>query len=350
MRACTIILEIRNGALMQNQKQWEVKTLTHDIIGHWVIAQNRNRIGKIHDVVVSSDTKFPYVEGLVVICISHSIFRKTKMPKKIYVPWQEFSGIEGKNFILKKNWDELMMFDPPENRLLLVKRILDEQLVDVKNMFAGRVEDINMIYTKDDNNLVVAGIYTGMAAMITRLGLRRYTKIMTNLFGKEEAVDIISWSSIKKICSRPRKIILKIRITKQANIYARALDEVAKKYMISIDDLENNLHSPKNEILVDRFGCDEIELPVVEKLEPFASRLKNKKLKKEYTKLFRTIEKKPDKYIMLIRSKKCHKRFEDIFELLVEIIKTDKSVSVKRLSARIKNLRKTLKYGNKCMP
>jgi sporulation protein YlmC with PRC-barrel domain len=345
MLQATIYLVIINlGVAMDGQRDWEVKDLTKDIIGHWILGKDGKRIGRIHDVTISSETKFPHIDGLVVICVGNGIFKKRQIPKKTFIPWTDIGSIEGVFFILEKTRENICAKEVPDNKILLVKRVLDEQLVDVKNMFIGRVEDIELIYTRHDNSLVVAGIYTGMAAMITRLGFQRSGKLMANLFGRELSEDVISWHSVKKLCNRPRKIVLKIRATKTENLYAKALDEVANNFVISIDDLEEIIYSPKNEILVDRFGSEEIILPVTEKFRSFVSKLQNKCLRKEYIRMLASIEKHQQVYDRLVeKNKKFRKRYEDLFEALVDMIKVKKDFSISRLIKRIAHANHILK-------
>lgn len=254
-----------------------------------------------------------------------------------------YKKIENNKFILKFKKENVNFVDIPTDKRFIVKRILDEQLVDKKNQFVGRVDDVELIYSKYDNTLTVAGFYSGVSGIIMHIGTKKYASSMQKLFGNDVENDLIPWNTIKKVCIKPRKIVLNFVVKKYENIYAKLIEQVSKQFVITNDDAEKIINSIKPEIMEKRFGLESVYIPVVRRFEIFVNAIETKKIRFQYLKLLKSIEQREEKYNMfVVRNKKFREIIEKLFYDLVEHFKSNKKFDGRKIKNRVDFARKML--------
>jgi len=324
-----------------NNRELQIKTLTDDIIGKIVLDSKGNKIGKVADLAISKDS-FPTVEGII-ISKTMSLIKLKKGKSKKYIDWRHIEKIENNKFILRN----VNFTDIPTDKMFLVRDFLDEQLVDRKNQFIGRIDDIELIYSKNDNTLTVAGFYSGVSGIIMNIGTKKYATYMQKLFGKDIENDLIPWNNIKKVCIKPKKIVVNFTIKKYENIYAKLIEKLSKLFLITNDDAEKILQSVKPEIVEKRFGLEFVKVGVKERFEIFVDNIKNKKIKMHYAALLKLIEYNEEKYNALIeKNKKFKSTIENLFLDLIEHFKNNKKLNEEKIKRNVEFVRKTFLKNN----
>jgi sporulation protein YlmC with PRC-barrel domain len=132
-----------------------------------VIDADGARLGRLVDLAARLDDAHPIVTRL-----------KVKMPDRsiLYVPWREVAKLEAGGTQLKVRTAELEGTRDPDalhaDELLLVEHVLDAQIIDTNGKRVVRVGEIELARNRDE--LLVAGVEVGRAALARRLGLHRF--------------------------------------------------------------------------------------------------------------------------------------------------------------------------------
>jgi len=177
--------------VVQKEKSFR---LARDVIGKPVIDRFGFKIGRVNDIAISgmscnstlTDAKgvnysFPPVTGIMI--------------GKKFIPWSSVKKI-GMNFTLQESVHREDICPIPKDHMFLVKKVLDEQLIDGNGRYIGRVDDIRMVYNIEEHVFRVAGLYSGALSVLMRMGV--------DVFG-----NVIPWTCVERIRNeKPTGIIL----------------------------------------------------------------------------------------------------------------------------------------------
>ena len=130
-----------------------------EIIKKPVSDAHGNKVGRLVDVIVSTDTPHPIVMALTV-----------RIPHKhtINVPWTQVGGL-GKKITLKVGRDEVQPYDVQERDVHLVSDVLDGQVIDVNGKMMRRVNDVQLSTVHDACRLI--GVNVGVRGVLRRFGM-----------------------------------------------------------------------------------------------------------------------------------------------------------------------------------
>jgi magnesium transporter len=181
-----------------------------DLIKKPVKIPSGERIGKLKDIIVSSETSYPVIKAISV---------KTSDKRLINVPWSYIDnmGIEIK---LKTNLSSLKEYKLKKHDIGLIEDVLDRQVVDIEDKKIRRVNDLKLSSTNDYYHVI--GVDIGIHGILKRLGLNR---IATRL-GISSKEDIIAWKDVDALQSDYSKLKLKVPKQKIKKLHPADIAEI----------------------------------------------------------------------------------------------------------------------------
>ncbi len=151
-----------------------------DFIKKPVLSPTGDKVGKLKDVIVSSDHSYPIIKALKV---------NTTGKKAINISWR-YIGNLGKEIKLKFPLDEIQEYKIQKHDILLLKDVMDRQVVDIEDKKIRRVNDIKISPTNGHYHVI--GVDIGVNGILRRLSLNRIAKPL----GITSNEDFISWKDI----------------------------------------------------------------------------------------------------------------------------------------------------------
>ena len=108
---------------------------------------------------------------------------------------------------LKKHQNDLHLIQPGDSDLLLVRDILDKQIIDTNGVRVVRVNDLEI--RKVGEQYFVVNVDIGGMGLMRRLGLARHVQKIGTKLKTENKSTIISWDVIELI-SKNESMRLKV--------------------------------------------------------------------------------------------------------------------------------------------
>ena len=140
-------------------------TLT-DYLGQDVFDSEDARVGVVADLAARLGGPAPPVTKLVVRAGRHDRFA---------LPWEDVAAFERSSVVLRRPAAALdRHVQPAEEELLLMRDVVDTQIVDVAGRRLVRAADVDL--ERDDGRLVLVGVDVGGGSLLRRLGLRRLAR------------------------------------------------------------------------------------------------------------------------------------------------------------------------------
>jgi CBS domain-containing protein len=137
-----------------------------DYLGQDVFDAADVRIGVVADLVARLGGPAPRVTRILVRAGRHGRFA---------LPWEDVAGFERSGVVLREVAGELDRgAQPAEDEVLLLRDLVDTQIVDVAGRRLVRAGDVDL--ERQDGQLVVAGVDVGAGPLLRRLGLRRLAR------------------------------------------------------------------------------------------------------------------------------------------------------------------------------
>jgi CBS domain-containing protein len=159
-----------------------------DLIGKKVYRKDGKLLGKLLDIVVSLDYKYPEVEGLVVYrpgqrtCISVECIDLTKLAS------------------FKKgslDSEEIIEFQPSERHFFVRDLLYDRQIVDVNGAKVERVNDIRILSW--GGKAYITQVDVGFTGLIRRLGFANGIRKVAKSFGRDFLDELIDWKFVQPL-------------------------------------------------------------------------------------------------------------------------------------------------------
>lgn len=112
--------------------------------------------------------------GALHLVFTRLLFRAGRR-ERFALPWDDVAGFERSGVVLRRPAEELdRTAQPAEDELLLLRDLVDSQIVDVAGRRLVRAGDVDL--ERQDGQLVVAGVDVGGRPLLRRLGLRRLAR------------------------------------------------------------------------------------------------------------------------------------------------------------------------------
>ena len=124
---------------------------------------NNHRVGSLRDVYVALNETFPVITALVVHPAAGS--------GQIVIPWSQVYSLEESPVQLTVPRNEIAVYTPGENEVLLKRDILDKQIVDTQGFRVVKVNDLKLAQIKRTARLV--GVDISFSGLLRRLGWQR---------------------------------------------------------------------------------------------------------------------------------------------------------------------------------
>jgi magnesium transporter len=172
-----------------------------EILRKPVLDPKGDEIGRVKDIVIVRGEPLPRVSSLI-------IERKKRL---FNVPWTDLN-IFNKRIISAKVYSEaLQSYELNEEDLLLVRDILDQQIVDINGVKVVRVNDVKL--EGYDTEAVLIAVDVGMRGIMRRLGVERRSEDLMKLFKRHLPYNLISWNYIQPL--EPKLTTISLTVPRQ---------------------------------------------------------------------------------------------------------------------------------------
>jgi CBS domain-containing protein len=177
------------------------EVFSSEIIKKPVLDPKGEEIGRVKDLVIIKGDPMPIVSMLVI----------EKKKKLFRLPWTDLNLFNKKVISSKIYKDNLQAYEFNEEDLLVVRDILDKQIVDANGAKVVRVNDIKLEGYND--NAVLVGVDVGMRGILRRLGIERGSEEFLNMFKASLPYNLISWDYIQPL--RPKLNAITLTVPRQ---------------------------------------------------------------------------------------------------------------------------------------
>jgi CBS domain-containing protein/sporulation protein YlmC with PRC-barrel domain len=172
-----------------------------EILKKPVLDPKGDEIGKVKDLVIVRGEPLPRVSSLI-------IDRKKRL---FNLPWNDLN-IFNKRIISTKIYSEgLKPYEFSEKDLLIVRDILDKQIVDANGVKVVRVNDVKLEGLNTEAVLIAVDV--GMRGIMRRLGVEKGGEDLMKLFKKHLSYNLISWNYIQPL--EPKLTTISLTVPRQ---------------------------------------------------------------------------------------------------------------------------------------
>lgn len=157
--------------------------------------------GKVRDVVVVKGDPLPKLSSVVV----------ERNRKSFAIKWESINLFNKRLISTYLNADALSAYDFNDDDLLVVRDILDKQIVDANGAKVVRVNDIKLEGYEDEAVLIAVDV--GMRGIMRRLGIERGSEEFMRLFKTQLPFNLISWNYIQPL--KPKLSAITLTVPRQ---------------------------------------------------------------------------------------------------------------------------------------
>jgi magnesium transporter len=172
------------------------------LVGGDVRDPSGDKVATLRDVVVALDPAEPFerVRGLVA----------TIRRRSLYIPWGHVAVLDGAHIMLNSTKLNLQPFERRDGELLLVRDVLDKQIVDMKGRRVVRANDLQLALAEGE--LRVVGVSVSGRALLRRL---------TGRYGRAPSASeqIISWTDVESFALRNPSVRLRVSDDRLARLH-----------------------------------------------------------------------------------------------------------------------------------
>lgn len=174
------------------------EVFSSEIIKKPVLDPKGEEIGRVKDLVIIKGETLPKVSALIVE-------RKKQL---FHLPWNNLNIFNKKIISSRFYGDTLQPYELKEEDLLIVRDILDKQIVDANGAKVVRVNDIKLEGLK--TFAVLTAIDVGIRGIMRRMGVERGGEDFFKLFKKKLPYSLISWNYLQPLEPKLTKISLTV--------------------------------------------------------------------------------------------------------------------------------------------
>jgi CBS domain-containing protein/sporulation protein YlmC with PRC-barrel domain len=158
-------------------------------------------VGRVKDFIVVKGEPLPRVSVLIL-----------ERKKDLYRLGWEHIGIFNKRIISARVYaSKIKPYELSDDDLLIVRDILDKQIVDANGAKVVRVNDVKL--EGMNNNACLTAVDVGMRGILRRLGMERRGEDLYRVFGKSLPHNLIRWNYIQPL--EPRLTTISLTIPRQ---------------------------------------------------------------------------------------------------------------------------------------
>ena len=161
-----------------------------ELIGDPVVDCLEQNVGKIKDIIVTLGEPFPKVIGLLVALSDRKREAKDLLIGEI--------NLIGKQFVsTHPAKDRIVWTTIREGDVLLMRDVVDRQVVDLEGARVIRVNDLKLAKVEQDVRLIAADV--GLRGMLRRLSLEKTVSWFLDLLGKKIPEQLIGWDHVQDL-------------------------------------------------------------------------------------------------------------------------------------------------------
>jgi len=174
------------------------EVFSSEIIKKPVLDPKGEDLGRVKDMVIIKGDPLPMVSALI-------IERKKKL---LRLPWHELNIFNKKIISSKVYAESLAPYELDENDLLILRDILDKQIVDANGAKVVRVNDVKL--EGFNGEAVLLAVDVGMRGILRRLGIERGGEDFMRLFKKSLPLSLISWDYLQPLAPKLTELSLTV--------------------------------------------------------------------------------------------------------------------------------------------
>jgi CBS domain-containing protein len=160
------------------------------LIGVQIIDRLQEHIGRVKDIVITLGETFPKVTGLLVTPADGK-----KEPQLLLIGEIDMIGV---HFVsTKATRDRVPLTRPREGEVLLMRDVMDQQIVDLDGVRVIRVNDLKLAKMDQDVRLIAADVR--MRGLLRRLGFEASTAWLLSLFRRQIPDKLIGWDHVQNL-------------------------------------------------------------------------------------------------------------------------------------------------------
>ena len=161
-----------------------------ELIGDPVVDCLEQNVGKIKDIIVTLGEPFPKVIGLLVALSDGKREARVLLIGEI--------NLIGKQFVsTHPAKDRIVWTTIREGDVLLMRDVVDRQVVDLEGARVIRVNDLKLAKVEQDVRLIGADV--GLRGMLRRLSLEKTVSWFLDLLGKKIPEQLIGWDHVQDL-------------------------------------------------------------------------------------------------------------------------------------------------------
>ena len=191
-----------------------------------VLDQTGEDIGKLKDITVGQGDPFPAVLSLVVVSGKHTYL----------VSWEQVNIFNKRVISVNVLKKELQPADSAPSDILIIRDLLDKQIVDINGAKLVRVNDLRLGDVSGKMCLVAVDI--GLRGILRRLGLEARGERFLALFRYRLPNTLIGWHYLQPVEPKLSKLTLTISRQKASKLHpadlAEIISEVSQKERTAI--------------------------------------------------------------------------------------------------------------------
>jgi len=169
-----------------------------EILRKPVLDPKGEELGRVKDLMVVKGEPLPKISSLII----------EKKRKAFNLPWTDLN-IFNKRIISANIYSErLKPYEMGEEDLLLVRDILDKQIVDANGAKVVRVNDVKLEGLNTEAVLIAVDV--GMRGIMRRLGVERGGEDLMKLLRSQLPYNLISWNYIQPLETKLTAISLTV--------------------------------------------------------------------------------------------------------------------------------------------
>jgi magnesium transporter len=182
-----------------------------ELIGRPVIDLDGKQVGKLTDIIVRPWAEFPHPLIEAVEIQTHAGLRT--------LPFAAVAALFSPVIPLKCRREEIPVFDIKEEDVLLVRDVLDKQIIDTDGARVVRVNDVEVV--RVNGTIYVSNVDVSMAGVLRRMGLRKFARA----FSKRTHNKEISWDDVE-LLRRDQEMKLRVPAAKLHELHPADLAEI----------------------------------------------------------------------------------------------------------------------------
>ena len=184
-----------------------------ELLNRPALAADGTRLGKLHDLLTTSDTPYPPVS---LVAITPKGSRQTRLLPWIHVQYLDKSAIH-----LDVTTLDEMSSASGDAELWLARDVLDKQIVDVEGAKLVRVNDIQL--TRINRDLRVAAVDNSGRGLLRRLGIERLASLPPH---HKSHPTLIDWEEIDLVPGPNQDVKLKVPYSRLRRLHPAEIADV----------------------------------------------------------------------------------------------------------------------------